>query len=80
MQAQVVFHNFCFIGRRRSLKALGLAFFLEFIAPPADTFFGDDILCGNVVNCPSFFQTAADNFLFKFGGVILRHNKSFFSF
>lgn len=52
--AQAVFHNFRFIGGRRDLKALSLAFFLGFIAPPAGSFFGDSIPYGD----------AADRFFF----------------
>ena len=58
---------------------MGLAFFPEFIAPPADAFFGNAVFRGDAVNCPSFFQTEADDLLFKFRSIILWHNKYLFS-
>ena len=33
------FHDFCFIHSSRGLSALGLAFLLKFIAPPAESLF-----------------------------------------
>ena len=71
--------HFRFISGRGDLEALGLAFFLKFIAPLTDTFFGNAILCGYTVDRSSFLQAEANNLLFKFRSVILWHNMHLFS-